>query len=122
MSEQITLEQYQQLTKPQNKFGARKVEIDGIWFDSKREAARFSELKILERTGQIRNLTLQPSFQIIVNEKKICSYVADFSYFDLRSLETIVEDVKSKATKTPLYQLKKKLFEALYKRTITEIF
>jgi hypothetical protein len=122
MSETITLEQYQQLTKPRNKFGAKKVEVDGVCFDSMREGQRFRELKILERIGAIKNLKLQPEFPLIVNGKKVCSYVADFSFWDARFGESVIEDVKSKATKTPLYQLKKKLFEALYERTITEIF
>lgn len=122
MPETISLSEYQELTKPKHKYFAKKTEVDGIWFDSKRESQRYLELKILERSGQIRNLTLQPEFPIVVNDTKVCTYRADFSFFDLRKGEPTIEDVKSKATKTPLYELKLKLFQAIYGREITEVF
>ena len=45
-----------------NKYGARKTVIDGITFDSKREAIRYQELKLLERAGEIKDLELQPKY------------------------------------------------------------
>ena len=92
------------------KYKAVKTEVDGITFDSKREAARYMELVLLERAGEISHLELQPSFVCMVNGHKICTYKADFRYFS--ASKSIVEDVKG--VKTPVYRLKKKLVEALY--------
>ena len=116
--ETITREEYFKLTKPKNKYFANKTEVDGIWFDSKKEAERYRQLKVLERCGQIRNLTLQPRFPLIVNESRICEYRADFSYYSMRTCEPVVEDTKGKPTRE--YKLKKALFEALYGRRILE--
>jgi len=122
MSEEISLKEYLKAVGPKHKFFANRTEVDGIWFDSKRESEQYRELKILERCGEITNLTLQPEFPIVVNNTKICTYRADFSFFQIRTGEAVVMDVKSKATKTPVYELKKKLFCALYGRKITEVF
>ena len=51
-----------------------KTEIDGIKFDSKKEAKRYSELKMLESTSAINQLELQPQFPLYVNGEKICKY------------------------------------------------
>lgn len=115
--ETISLVDYHRLTKP-HKYGSKKTEVDGVWFDSKKEADRYRQLKVLERCAHIKNLNLQPAFPLIVNETLISTYVADFSYFDMRTKEATVEDTKG--LKTPVYRLKKKLFEALYGRRILE--
>ena len=88
-----------------------KTKIDGITFDSKKEAKRYTELMLLKNQGVIKDLELQPKFDIIINEKKIAFYKADFKYFDIGRYEWIVDDVKSPATKTPVYRLKKKILE-----------
>jgi len=93
-----------------SKYKAVKTEVDGIMFDSKREAARYMELRLLERAGEIKNLELQPAFECRIDGKKICTYKADFRYFTAK--ECVVEDVKG--MKTPVYRLKKKLVEALF--------
>ena len=67
-----------------NKYKAVKTVIDGITFDSKREAKRYTELKLLEKTGMITHLELQPEYQITINGAKICKYRADFRYFTVR--------------------------------------
>ena len=92
------------------KYRAVKTEVDGIIFDSKKEAARYKELILLEKSGVISHLELQPRYDCVVNGKKICSYRADFRYFNDQN--SVVEDVKG--FKTPVYRLKKKLVEALY--------
>jgi len=102
-----------------NKYNAVKVEVDGFIFDSKAEGRRYSELKLLERAGEIKDLRLQPKFTCAVNGKVICHYIADFHYFDSQTQSEKIEDVKG--MKTPVYKLKKRLFEALYNQTITEI-
>lgn len=94
-----------------NKYGAKRTSVDGIIFHSKKEAMRYVALKQLVKAGKIQDLELQPRVPIYVNGKKICDYIGDFRYTDHRG-EKILEDVKSEATKTPVYRLKKKLLEA----------
>lgn len=104
-----------------NKFGAVKTVIDGITFASKKEAERYKILALLESQGKIDNLRLQPRFPLMVNGVKIGYYVADFQY-DL-SGKQIIEDVKSKATRTPVYQIKKKILKTYDPPVeITEIY
>ena len=103
------------MRKP-NKFRAQKTEIDGIVFDSKMEARRYVELKLLERAGDISHLEMQPEYRCEINGKLVCKYKADFRYFTKTG--RIVEDVKSKYTaKNPVYRIKKKLVEAIYRGT-----
>lgn len=101
------------------KYHNKKVTIDGITFDSAKESQRYTELKLLEKSGVISNLTLQPEYELIPTFKKNgktyrkAVYKADFSYFDHDIGKTVVEDVKG--YKTDVYKLKKKLFEHRYK-------
>ncbi len=88
-----------------SKYGAKKTEIDGYVFDSKAEAGRYSYLLLLEKAGEISDLSLQPVFPLIVNEKYIGKYIADFQYKD-QDGNRVVEDVKGMAT--PVFRLKKK--------------
>lgn len=99
------------------KYRNRKTVVDGITFDSVKEARRYGELKRLERAGEIRGLELQPRFPIIVNGIKVCEYRADFDYYNAAGNQ-IVEDVKG--FKTPIYNLKKKLMRAVYGIDILE--
>lgn len=95
-----------------SKYGNVKTKVDGITFDSKAEAKRYSELKMLEKSGVISNLELQPRFEICPrvkwNGKTIAkrSYVADFKYTE-NGID-IVEDVKG--MRTSVYILKRSLF------------
>ena len=79
------------------KYKAKKTVVDGITFDSMKEAKRYGVLKMMEKSGVIRNLELQPSFDCYVNQVKVCTYKADFKGF-----------------KTAVYKLKKKLVEACH--------
>lgn len=93
-----------------NKFGAVKTVLDGITFDSKAEAKRWGDLKLLERAGEITHLERQKPFSIDIGDKHICVWRADFHY---RTNEgSIAEDVKG--VRTPLYRLKAKLVSAMY--------
>ncbi len=83
--------------------------IDGVRFASKKEAERYKILSLLESQGRIKNLRLQPRIPLMVNGVKIGHYVADFEY--KMNDKIVVEDVKSSATKTPVYKLKKKILE-----------
>lgn len=95
--------------------------VDGILFASKREAKRYSELKLLLSAKLIDKLKLQPRFPITVEGEKICTYVADFEYVKhIGGKElTFVED--SKGFKTPEYKLKKKLMLACHGIVIQEV-
>lgn len=100
------------------KYNAKKTVVDGITFDSKKEAARYRELRLLERAGKIRNLELQKKFELIPPQRdagrlaeRAAYYKADFCY-DERSDELnawlpVVED--SKGVRTRDYILKRKL-------------
>lgn len=101
-----------------SKYNARKTTVDGITFDSKFEAERYSILKIMEKGGLIHSLELQVKFSISINDMKICDYVADFVYFE--NEKRIVEDAKG--VKTPEYKLKKKLMKAVLGIDILETF
>lgn len=68
--------------------------------------------------GLIQGLERQPRYGLLVNGVKVGEYVADFAY--MRSGQRIVEDVKSPATRTPVYKLKKLLVSALYNINILE--
>lgn len=103
-----------------SKYGNKRVHLDGQWFDSKAEADRYGQLKVLQRIGRISELICQPEFPIAVNGHVICRYIADFQYTDDEGRQ-IIEDVKSKPTKTPVYRLKKKLMLAVLGITITEV-
>jgi hypothetical protein len=65
-----------------SKYAAIPTIVDGIRFASKKEARRYTELKLLERAGEITCLELQPKFPCVVNGKKVCTYIADFAYLD----------------------------------------
>lgn len=93
--------------------------VDGIRFDSKKEARRYVDLKTMERAGLIAGLQLQVPFRIEINGFKVCVYQCDFAY--LRDGNRIVEDVKSSASKTRLYELKRKLMRAVHGIEIQEV-
>lgn len=103
------------------KYHNTKTVADGIKFDSKLEAERYGQLKILERAGVIRALELQPSFDLLPSFKKNGKtwrktvYKADFRYILAKDDRIIIEDVKgSTAVITDVFRLKQKLFEYKY--------
>jgi hypothetical protein len=95
--------------------------VDGIVFDSQKEAKHYRDLLARERAGEICDLVLQPVFPITINGKKIAKYIADFQYTNLNTGAIVIEDIKSSATRTSTYRLKKKLVEALYGIVIIEV-
>lgn len=106
--------------KKRPKYNNVKVVIDGIEFDSKKEGNRYNELKLLVMGREIKDLKLQPRFDLMVNGAKIGFYKGDFYYYDIKNKKYVVEDVKSKATATPVYRIKKKIL-ATYDPPITII-
>ncbi len=101
-----------------NKYKNKKIVVDEIKFDSKLEARRYCELKLLERAKEIKDLRRQVKFELQPSYKKnnkvikSINYVADFVYYDVRRGKTIIEDTKG--FKTEIYKLKKKIFEYKY--------
>ena len=102
-----------------SKYRNQKTEMDGEKFDSKKECARYRQLRFLEKEGVIKDLQRQVKYELIPKTDKFraASYVADFVY-TLRG-ETIVEDVKG--MKTQVYLLKKKMMYAKYGIEIKEV-
>lgn len=112
------------------KFNAKRTEVDGVLFDSAKEAKRYSELKLLQRAGKIRELRLQPKYSFFVKGEPIkikssgypngrqVSYIADFEYIEGNGL-LVVEDVKG--YDTAVSRLKRAMFEALYQIPVTII-
>lgn len=101
-----------------SKYRNQKTEVDGIIFDSKKESLRWQELKLLESAGEIWKLERQVTFELRVRSILICKYRPDFVYYNKSG--KVVEDVKSKVTKTRGYQIKKKLMSAIYGIEILE--
>jgi hypothetical protein len=109
----------QESARRPHKYHAVPTVVDGIRFASKAEAKRYRDLKLLQHAGEIEDLQLQPRWPCVVNDIKVCTYVADFKYWCTLQGCEIIEDVKGMPT--PVYKLKKKLVEALHDITITEI-
>lgn len=120
-----------------NKYGNRKVEADGIVFDSIKEKRRWDELKLAEAAGAIGDLQRQVRFELIpaqrepdtrgpkggvikgrLIERKV-EYVADFVYIDLQTGEKVVEDTKG--MRTPDYILKRKMMLYFHGIKVREI-
>ena len=96
------------------KYGNIKTVIDGIKFDSKREAYYYQIYKKLEQQGDLWNLKLQTKLDFKINGKHIFYYKPDFEYDD--DIGHHVVDVKSPATeKNAVFRLKRKLIENYYK-------
>ncbi|MCI6649336.1 MAG: DUF1064 domain-containing protein [Lachnospiraceae bacterium] len=117
------------------KYNAKKTVVDGIKFDSKKEAARYSQLKAMEQAGEISGLTRQKRYELTPGYKEAdyrdikgkCHkgrvierpsyYVADFVYEDSKG-QTIVEDCKG--YRTDVYKLKRKMMLYRYGIRILE--
>lgn len=120
-----------------SKYHSKKTEVDGITFDSRKEAKRYVELKGLMEDGVITGLQRQVKYILIPAQKepdtlgkrggmikgktleRECSYLADFVYTVCETGETIVEDTKG--VKTPDYIIKRKLMLWVHKIRIKEV-
>lgn len=105
-----------------SKYHAKKTTVDGITFDSKREADRYLVLKDMEEDGSIEDLRSQvryelvPAFDVDGRHYRPVYYVADFVYVE--DGKEVVEDVKG--MRTDVYRLKSKLFARRYGMSIRE--
>lgn len=110
-----------------SKYHAKRTTIDGITFASKKEANRYQQLKLLEKTGVIKDLQLQVPYVLIEKSKygRAIKYIADFVYLTNNDSECfgvystkVVEDCKG--FKTDIYKLKKRLMAEKYGIEIKE--
>ena len=111
----ITTYRFPRNKKNRSKYGNRKCTLDGISFDSVKEMNRYCDLKYMLLAGEIEDLEVHKPFELqeafrAVDGKWVMAitYEADFVYKD-KTGNMIIEDVKSKATKTPAYNIKKKM-------------
>ncbi len=125
-----------------NKYGNKKVVIDGEVFDSKREAKRYQELKLLEKCGAISDLKRQVVYELVPTQReestrvytkgrkkgqtivgkvieKAITYRADFTYIDTATGKKVVEDAKGMRTKD--YIMKRKLMLFFHGIKIQEV-
>lgn len=119
--ERATREQGNPTRKP-NKYHATAVILDGIRFDSNREAAHWRALQLRQRAGEIEKLARQMRFALEVTAPngatvRIADVVLDFVYVENGQL--VVADAKG--VRTPVWILKKKHFEAQYGLPILEV-
>jgi len=111
----------------ESKYHSKKIVVDGITFDSEREARRYGELMALRLAGEIRDLELQKSFELIPVQRdsegrvveRAVRYKADFYYYDNRRRCFVVEDTKG--FKTDDYIIKRKLMLYVHGIRIKEI-
>lgn len=107
-----------------HKYNAQKTTVAGITFDSKAEAGRYTELKLLEKAGVISGLRLQPVYPLQNgfnrNGKRYrpIKYKADFEY--IQDNQTVVEDVKG--VETEAFKIKKKMFLVKYPDILFRIY
>ena len=106
-----------------SKYHSTPTEVNGIRFDSKREANRWAELRLMERAGQIQKLKRQVKYLLIPSQyrdgkcvERECSYLADFVY--IKDGHLVVEDCKG--FRTPEYKIKRKLMLQLYDIRLVE--
>jgi hypothetical protein len=120
-----------------NKYHAKKIEVEGEIFDSKREAARYIELQCLQKAGKISGLQRQKKFVLIPAQyepdttgprggkvkgkllEREVAYYADFVYFDEEEKDFVIEDTKG--VRTPEYIIKRKLLLWLNGYQIREV-
>ena len=99
--------------KRSSKYHSQKIKVDGLTFDSKGEAKRYQELKLLQKNRIItglelqKRIELQPSFTYNGKTERAINYVADFYYYDNEKGTIVIEDFKG--FKTPEYLIKRKM-------------
>ena len=107
-----------------NKYHNKKVVFNGIKFDSKKESQYYAILKMLEKSGKIRDLKLQVPFTLIETFKlgdktyRKMKYIADFTYYDDKDNLHVVD---TKGYRTKEYDLKKKLMAWKFGIEIEEV-
>lgn len=115
-----------------NKYKAKRTVVNGVSFQSKKEARRWNTLLLLQENGEIADLKRQVKYVLIPAQRidgklveRECSYIADFVYTDRMTGETVVEDVKGyRQANDPAYRIfviKRKLMLQKYGIRIKEV-
>ena len=107
------------MTRP-NKYGNKKVVVDGETYDSQREYKRWQDLCVLEQDGQISRLERQVTYVLApsvllhgeAKKKPALRYVADFTYVAAGSPNVVVEDAKGRDT--PVSRIKRHLMKSVH--------
>ena len=111
-----------------NKYKSKKAMVNGISFDSRKEASRYVYLKQQEKFGLISDLELQKKFVLIPKQtdgkktvERECAYYADFVY--VKDGETVVEDVKGyrNGQAYALFTIKRKLMLHVHGIRVKEV-
>lgn len=93
--------------------------VDGMRFESKAEAARYGQLQLLAKAGEIKDLRRQVRYPFVVNGLKIGTYVSDFDY-TTKEGSKVVEDVKG--VRTAMFRLKARLMKACWGVDVQEVY
>jgi len=106
-----------------SKYGNKKTVVDGVTFDSKKEARRYQELTLLQKSGAICDLEMQPKYVLVPKQRNAfgraereVTYVGDFRYIE--SGKIVIEDTKG--FRTPDYIIKRKLMLHIHGITVIE--
>lgn len=122
-TERITAEEYRALMQAPvstNKYRAAGIRVDGIWFDSRKEANRYNILKVAQASGYISNLKVHPRYVITEAcevqgvKQQAVTYAPDFEYEHEGQL--ITEDVKGMVTDEARRKIKQ--FQHKYGRIV----
>jgi len=99
-----------------NKYGNKRVKLDGYSFESKAEARYYGEMKLLEQAHIISGLVVHPKYPIVYKGTKVCVVELDFEYCDA---DGVIHFVDVKGQYLPMSRLKHKLFKAFYGEEVT---
>lgn len=109
----------QKKEKKRSKYGNNKKEVDGIVFDSEKEALRYGELKLMLKGGIIGLLELQVPYELNPGGTHSLKYIADFVYIVRATGEKVVEDAKGH--RTQVYLKKRRLMKKVHGIIIKEV-
>lgn len=109
------------ISRPGNKFGARKTVVDGITFDSVKEGQYYRTLKEQKRLGIILDFEIKRRWDLVVKGNKVTRYTCDFVVFNRDGSETVIDVKGGNATRTRDYVLRKKLMKAIHGIDIVEV-
>ena len=112
----MTAEQFKSQPKRGLKYNNQPVEVGGERFDSQKEYRHHMILMRRQGAGEIRNLQHEPPYQVVINGQLICTIKPDHVFEEKteNGWKLRVVDTKSSATITPLFKIKKKMFEATF--------
>lgn len=118
----MTAKQYRKMRKRKNKYNNRKVEIDGLVFDSLAESRYYQELQLRLNANDILMFRTQPRYMIQKpyekDGKKVRAiyYIADF---EVHHLDGSIETVDVKGAITAVFRIKEKMFNKIYPHKLT---